>query len=144
MRERIDDIPELAGTFMKDFYMNANLEAKEFSDDAIEVLKRYHWPGNVRELKNFVERMIIMSQDKVIRAEDIPPPFNREIKVKDKFESYLAIKSFKEAKAVFEKAYIEKKLREFKGNISQTAEAIGVERSNLHKKIKAYGLEDFR
>ena len=144
LRERIDDIPELTSTFMANFYMNANLETKEFSDEAIEVLKRYHWPGNVRELKNLVERLIIMSQEKVIRAEDIPSPFNQEVKAKDKFESYLTIDSFKEAKTVFERAYIEKKLRDFKGNISQTAEAIGVERSNLHKKIKAYGLEDFR
>ncbi|MFC1867858.1 sigma-54-dependent transcriptional regulator [Thermodesulfobacteriota bacterium] len=140
LRERLDDIPELAETFMKDIYLEANLEAKEFSDDAIEVLQGYHWPGNVRELKNLVERLVIMSRENVIRANNIPPPFNQEPETKEESKSFLAVDSFKEAKAEFEKAFIAKKLRELNGNISQTAEAIGIERSNLHKKIKVYGL----
>ena len=145
LRERLEDIPELTKRFIEDFYLKANLEPKEFSDEAVEVLMRYHWPGNVRELKNLVERLMIMSQDNIIRAKDIPFPFNQRLEArKEESESYLTIDSYKEARAVFEKAYIERKLREFKGNISQTAEAIGIERSNLHKKIKAYGLEDFR
>ncbi len=144
LRERLDDIPVLAKNFMKDLYTDANLEAREFSDEAIDLLKRYHWPGNVRELKNLVERLIIMSPESVIRARDIPPPFNQEYGANEEHESYLAIETFKEARIHFEKAFIASKLRLFRGNISQTAEAIGVERSNLHKKIKAYGLEDFR
>ncbi|MFC1535448.1 sigma-54-dependent transcriptional regulator [Thermodesulfobacteriota bacterium] len=144
LRERLDDIPALASNFIDDISLNANLEAKEFSNEAIEVLKRYHWPGNVRELKNLVERLIIMVRENVISDKDIPPPFNQEPDVKEEYESYLNIDSFKEARANFEKAFIAKKIREFNGNISQTAEAIGIERSNLHKKIKVYGLEDFR
>ena len=123
--------------------VKANLEPKEISDNALKILKKYHWPGNVRELKNLVERLVIMTQEKVIRATDVPPPINQESASKD-FESLLSGDSYKEAKNRFEKAFIESKLQEFNGNISQTAEAIGVERSNLHKKIKAYGLEDFR
>lgn len=144
LRERIDDIPELARDFMGDMYLAANLEAKEFSEEAIEILKKYHWPGNVRELKNLVERLMIMSRKDVISAEDIPPPFNQRPDSKEEHESFMSVDSFKEARAQFEKAYIANKLAEFKGNISQTAESIGIERSNLHKKIKAYGLEDFR
>jgi two-component system, NtrC family, nitrogen regulation response regulator NtrX len=144
LRERLVDIPDLTKNFMEEFYLNANIEAKEFSDEAIGILMKYHWPGNVRELKNLVERLIIMSQDKIIHPKDIPSPFNAGTKGPDKQETYLEIDSFKAAKMFFEKSYIEKKLREFNGNISQTAEAIGVERSNLHKKIKAYGLESFR
>ena len=68
----------------------------------------------------------------------------KESEMKEGVESYLSSDSYKEAKNKFEKAFIVKKLREFNGNISQTAEAIGIERSNLHKKIKAYGLDDFR
>ncbi len=79
-----------------------------------------------------------------IEAKDIPAPFNQASDTKKEFESSIMHDSFKEAKSSFEKAYIASKLREFNGNISQTAEAIGIERSNLHKKIKAYGLEDFR
>lgn len=144
LRERIDDIPELAKDFMGDMYLTANLEAKEFSDEAIDILKKYHWPGNVRELKNLIERLMIMSRKDVISAKDIPPPFNQRPESKDGHEPFMSMDSFKEARARFEKAYIANKLAEFGGNISQTAESIGIERSNLHKKIKAYGLEDFR
>jgi len=144
LRERIDDIPALVKDFMKSIYLEANLDAKEFSDEAIEVLKKYHWPGNVRELKNLVERLIIMSPNEVIKAEDIPPPFNQEPEALERHESLMTGDSFRDAKAQFEKAFIAKKLKEFKGNISQTAESIGLERSNLHKKIKLYGLEDYK
>ena len=144
LRERIDDIPALVKDFMQSIYLEANLDAKEFSDEAIDVLKKYYWPGNVRELKNLVERLIIMSPNEVIKAEDIPPPFNQEPEALERHESLMTGDSFRDAKAQFEKAFIAKKLKEFKGNISQTAESIGLERSNLHKKIKLYGLEDYK
>ncbi len=144
LRERLDDILPLAEDFMKSIYLDANLEAKEFSDEAIEILEKYHWPGNVRELKNLVERLVIMCPNDVIKADDIPSPFKQETEHPEKDESLMTIESFQEAKTQFEKAFIAKKLKQFKGNISQTAEAIGVERSNLHKKIKSYGLEGFR
>jgi two-component system nitrogen regulation response regulator NtrX len=95
-------------------------------------------------LKNLVERLIIMSPNDVIRAIDIPQPFNQEPGAPEKQELLITEDSFRDARAQFEKAFIAKKLREFKGNISQTAEAIGLERSNLHKKIKMYGLEDYK
>ncbi len=144
LRDRADDIPRLAETFIRDISLNANLDSKEFSDDAMDILMRYHWPGNVRELKNLVERLVIMTPEDVIHVKDIPSPFNRKPKTRDEFESSLMSGSYRVAKSNFEKVYISRKLREFNGNISQTAEAIGIERSNLHKKIKVYGLEDFR
>jgi two-component system nitrogen regulation response regulator NtrX len=144
LRERVEDIPALCGEFQKEAALRTNLDAKVISEEAIELLKKYPWPGNVRELKNLVERLMIMTPDSVIRAGDIPPPFNREADIKDDFGMTLHTSSFKDAKSRFEKAYIAKKLKEYNGNVSQTAEAIGIERSNLHKKIKAYGLEDFR
>jgi len=140
LRERVEDISELVNEFIKEIELNTNLESKQFSDDVIDVLKKYHWPGNVRELKNLVERLVIMTPEKVIHAKDIPPPFNQESDIKDEFESTLMADSYKDAKVQFEMAFIARKLREFNGNISQTAEAIGIERSNLHKKIKAYDL----
>ena len=144
LRERVEDIPELIAVFIKDLSLNTNLGRKEFSSEAIEILQKYHWPGNVRELKNLVERLVIMAPGKIIHAHEIPPPFNKTPDITEEIESYLFPDSYKEAKSGFEKAFIAKKLREFNGNISQTAEAIGIERSNLHKKIKTYGLEDFR
>ena len=144
LRERVEDISELVNEFLDDISLRTNLELKEFSQKAIDLLKKYHWPGNVRELKNLVERLVIMIPEKVIQDKDIPPPFNRPLDLKQASEPSLMAGSFKDAKIEFEKAFIAQKLREFNGNISQTAEAIGIERSNLHKKIKAYGLEGFR
>ncbi len=144
LRERVEDIPELVSEFLDEISFRTNLELKEFSQKAIDLLKRYHWPGNVRELKNLVERLVIMTPEKVIQDKDVPPPFNRAMDVKEAHESSFMDGPFKDAKIKFEKAFIARKLREFNGNISQTAEAIGLERSNLHKKIKAYGLEGFR
>jgi two-component system nitrogen regulation response regulator NtrX len=144
LRERADDIPQLVKEFVGEISVDMTLEPKIFSDEALQVLKRYNWPGNVRELRNLVERLMIMTQGKEIKASDIPSPFQQEISMGEVYASGLSAPSYKEAKGTFEKAYLEMKLKEFNWNVSQTAEAIGIERSNLHKKIKAYGLEDPR
>ena len=144
LRERVEDIPALIDEFQKEFTFNAKIGAKRFSVEAFQILQEYDWPGNVRELKNLVERLMIMIPDEVIHARDIPAPFNRVSGIKGEGKSAFMLGSLKEAKSGFEKAFIKGKLREFEGNISQTAEAIGIERSNLHKKIKAYGLDGFR
>ena len=144
LRERVEDIPELISIFMNQSHLTAGQDKKRFSDEAVDLLKQYNWPGNVRELKNLVENLIIMSNDEVIKLDDIPAPYNQSSARKDEFASFPDTDSYKEARILFEKAFISAKLKKFRGNISQTAEAIGVERSNLHKKIKAYGLEDFR
>jgi two-component system nitrogen regulation response regulator NtrX len=140
LRERVDDIQELVNEFFDEFSLDTKKERKFLSPGALELLKRYTWPGNIRELKNLVERMAIMYTGEVIHAKDIPPPFNTSRVEDGKMESFYSFDSFKEAREVFEKDFITSKLAQFGGNISKTAEAIGVERSNLHKKIKAYGL----
>jgi two-component system nitrogen regulation response regulator NtrX len=144
LRERVEDIPALVDEFLKGFSLTTNIANKEISQEAIQMLQEYDWPGNVRELKNLVERLLIMTPEKVIQAKDIPLPFNRTSDMVGSFDSAFMSGSLREAKGEFEKAFIESKLREFNGNISQTAEAIGIERSNLHKKIKAYGLDGFK
>ncbi len=142
LRERVDDIPALIQEFTEEFSLDANLPSKGFSEEAVDILKRYPWPGNVRELKNLVERLVIMTASEEIGAGDIPPPFNRTREGEDGFEaSFEGFDTYREARAEFEKAFISRKLESFGGNVSQTAEAIGIERSNLHKKIKAYGLD---
>jgi two-component system nitrogen regulation response regulator NtrX len=144
LRERTEDIPALVKEFVKETALNTNMAPKDFSDDAIQALKKYHWPGNIRELRNLVERLAIMIQAKEVRAEDIPAPFSKQADAETALTSTLKAGSFKEAKENFEKAFIASKLQEFKWNVSQTADAIGIERSNLHKKIKAYGLESLK
>jgi len=140
LRERVDDIPELVGEFLDEFSLDTKKEHKFLTPEALELLRKYSWPGNVRELKNLTERMAIMHPDKVIDEEDIPPPFNTSRSLEGKVESFLSFDTLKEARETFERSFIASKLQEFGGNISRTAEAIGMERSNLHKKIKAYGL----
>ncbi len=144
LRERTEDIGELAREFILDFCLHANVEPKELTQDALGILQRYEWPGNVRELKNLIERLMIMTPGRLIQAKDIPVPINRSGDIRECFDASLLFDTLKEAKAEFERAYLEKKLREFEWNISQTAEAIGIERSNLHKKIKAYGLDELK
>jgi two-component system nitrogen regulation response regulator NtrX len=144
LRERSEDIGELAHEFIRDFCLHANVEPKELTQEALGILQRYEWPGNVRELKNLIERLMIMTPGRLIQAKDVPIPFNRSGDVRGGFDAALVYDTLKEAKGEFERAFLEKKLREFDWNISHTAEAIGIERSNLHKKIKAYGLDELK
>jgi len=140
LRERVDDIAELANEFLDEFSLDAKTEQKLLGSDAFDLLKKYSWPGNVRELKNLIERLAIMCPRKMISLEEIPPPYSTLRADERKIESFLSFETLKEARETFEKSFITRKLQQFEGNISKTAEAIGVERSNLHKKIKAYGL----
>jgi len=140
LRERVDDILELTNEFLDEFSLDTKKERKFLTPEGLELLMNYSWPGNVRELKNLTERMAIMYPDRAIGEKDIPPPFNTSRIEESKLESYFSFDSLKEAREMFEKNFIASKLQEFEGNISKTAEAIGMERSNLHKKIKAYGL----
>ncbi len=140
LRDRTDDIPELVDEFLDEFSREIKKERKYLSPDALELLKKYSWPGNVREIKNLMERLAIMCPEKVIETKDIPFPYNTR-KIEDsKFEDFSSFETLKEAREIIEKTFIAGKLEQYGGNISKTAEAIGVERSNLHKKIKAYGL----
>jgi two-component system nitrogen regulation response regulator NtrX len=140
LRERVDDIGELVSEFLDGFSLDTKMEQKQLSPDALEMLQKYNWPGNVRELRNLIERLAIMCPSTMISSKDIPPPYNTSRVDDGKLESFLSSKTLREARETFERSFIARKLNEFDGNISKTAEAIGVERSNLHKKIKAYGL----
>jgi two-component system nitrogen regulation response regulator NtrX len=140
LRERVDDIEELADEFFDGFSRDAKSQRKTLGPDALHLLKKYSWPGNVRELKNLVERLAIMHTGTVISAEDIPPPFNTSQYEAGEGETLFSLETLKEGREIFERQFLSHKLKQFGGNISKTAEAIGVERSNLHKKIKHYGL----
>ncbi|MGV8081566.1 MAG: sigma-54-dependent transcriptional regulator [Syntrophales bacterium] len=142
LRERREDIPLLVARFIRDFSLKEGEAEKTMSDEALEVLMRHEWPGNVRELKNIVERLVIMTPARVIGAADIPPLQKTENGHRPEPPAELPESdSLREARQDFEKQFIVKKLKEFEGNISKTAEAIGLERSNLHRKIKSFGLE---
>jgi two-component system nitrogen regulation response regulator NtrX len=139
LRQRIDDIPELADTFLDEFANQNRSKRKSITAFALDMLCSYSWPGNVRELKNLIERLVIMVDKDEIDVDDIPASYNPLVS-KD-FGSFgpqfLQLDKFKEARKAFEKEFIKVKLIEHKNNITRTAEAIGVGRSYLHKKIKS-------
>jgi two-component system nitrogen regulation response regulator NtrX len=138
LRQRIEDIPVLVETFLNEFAIQNRSKRKTMTPAVLDMLYSYTWPGNVRELKNLVERLAIMVDKDVIDSEDIPASYNPAIR-KDTPSiemQFMQFEKFKEARRVFEKEYIKRKLIENKNNISKTAEAIGVGRSYLHRKIK--------
>ncbi len=139
LRERKDDIPVLVSRFLKEFSNKEGVGEKAISDEAMDILLEHNWPGNVRELKNLIERLVILTKADTISAADIPPFILSNRTVVD--SAFLSLSSYRTAKMEFEKRFISRKLEENEGNISRTAESIGLERSNLHRKIKSYGLE---
>ena len=138
LRHRIDDIPALVDTFLDEFAQQGRSKRKIISQNALEMLSAYSWPGNVRELKNLIERLVIMVDKDKIDVEDIPAAYNpATCQDPGAFgPKFLHVDDFKEARKAFEKEFIRVKLIENRNNITKTAEAIGVGRSYLHKKIK--------
>ena len=138
LRDRKEDIIHLTERFLQDFAAKEGQQPKTLSIGALEKLMAHDWPGNVRELKNIIERLIILTPSNEIRAEDIP-----ELSIKTEPDASFqeapaaAGDSLRDARLDFERQFILKKLEEYDGNISRTAEAIGLERSNLHKKLKS-------
>jgi two-component system nitrogen regulation response regulator NtrX len=96
----------------------------------------YDWPGNVRELRNMVERLVIMAPGDVIEADDLPAP----VRPKAAVSSDTKARSLKEARDSFERAFILAELRAQEWNVTRTAERLGIERSHLYRKIRAYGI----
>jgi len=140
LRERPEDIPVLIEYFLRQMAQESGKKIKMITKEAVRVLKAYEWPGNVRELKNIVERLFIMTIMNEITVHDIPESI-REWEDRNKINQMKVGSHYRRAKIKFEKAYLEKKLKEFEGNISKTARAIGMERSNLHRKMRAYRIE---
>jgi len=139
--EHIEDIPFLVEDFLRQF-QRKGLGKKKFTNEAVNALMCHSWPGNIRELKNFIERVMIMVPGELITEQDIavflgPQNGSSPPIVYNQYNRY----GYKEAKKQFERDYLIVKLRENKGNISQTAEQIGMERSHLHKKLKSLNIE---
>jgi two-component system nitrogen regulation response regulator NtrX len=144
LRERKDDIPLLVSHFLDIFCRREGRELKAMPAEAVAKMKNYDWPGNVRELKNIIERLVIMTPERTITEKLIPGYItgaeSGEIGV-PKLEAFLDINSLREARDEFEKEFIIQKLEENDWNISKTAESIELERSNLQRKIKGYGID---
>jgi two-component system nitrogen regulation response regulator NtrX len=138
LRARGNDIVLLAEHFLRRFSAEAGTPRKRLSAGAATKLKAYHWPGNVRELRNVIERLAILLPNESIEPEDIQlgarvPATALAAEIGPNF-------TLREARDEFEKQYILAKLKELAGNVSRTADALGVERSNLYRKLNAYGI----
>lgn len=144
LRERSDDIPLLVQHFVNLFYRKEGREPKQFLPETLDILKQYHWPGNVRELKNIIERILIMTPGRTITCDDIPDlhgGHNEPDCICPTLDGAFALATLREAREEFEREFIIQKLDENDWNISRTAELIDLERSNLHRKIKTYGID---
>lgn len=144
LRDHKEDLSLLVSYFVSQFYRREGREPKTFLPEALEQLKLHDWPGNVRELKNIIERILIMTSDKVITPADIPAlSSGRNFPESDeeKTGGLFGQGTLREAREEFERDFITQKLEENDWNISRTAETIELERSNLHRKIKSYGID---
>ena len=137
LRERKEDIPLLGRHFLKEFSSQYGRRIREITDEAIEALMRYSWPGNVRELRNVIERIVIMNPTTVrFERKHLPPLVYRD-GTRRVSSGFLTLH---EARAAYERDYILKKLDDNHGNISRTAEVLGLERSHLYRKMKTLGI----
>jgi len=143
LRERRGDAGLLANYFLREFCNEYGKKEKVMSAEAMTAVKDYHWPGNVRELKNLIERLIIMVPSDKIELFDVESSLGPSVSVPTGIvtEGSLSEDSLREAVDQFEKAFILERLRENNWNISRTAEKLGIERSNLHRKLKALGVK---
>jgi two-component system nitrogen regulation response regulator NtrX len=144
LRERREDIALLATHFLDLFSREYGKRQKALRPEAMALLLQYAWPGNVRELRNVIERMVIMVPQESIGFDDLAS----SLRLRGPSEAPAAAGpadtvegSLREARDEFEKAFILRRLRETHWNITRAAERLGIERSNLHRKMKAYGIE---
>ncbi|HEX2123147.1 MAG TPA: sigma-54 dependent transcriptional regulator [Thermoanaerobaculia bacterium] len=135
LRARGNDVVLLADYFLRRFAAESGYAKKKLSAGAAAKLKAYSWPGNVRELRNVIERLAILLEGDTIEPEDVQLGSSRV-----EAPAIAPNLPLKEAREQFEKQYILDRLRECAGNVSRTAESLGVERSNLYRKMDAYGI----
>jgi two-component system nitrogen regulation response regulator NtrX len=134
LRDRKEDIPALVDYFLEYFAAEYGQKPKKITIDGLKMFETYDWPGNIRELRNVIERLVIMTPSDTITPKNL-------IIGESSRSDYFAFNTLREARESFEKDFIMKKLEENNWNISRTAELLDIERSNLHRKIKAYDIK---
>ncbi len=137
LRDRAEDIPLLADYFLQEFTRAYGRKAKELTPESYRLLQEYHWPGNVRELRNLIERIVILNPQVRVDARHIPLNVPKRAIVDRPIDRFGSLQELREA---VEREYILKKLEEANGNVTRTAELLGLERSNLYRKMKTLGI----
>ncbi len=145
LSERREDIPYLVDHFMRQIAAQAGIKMRRMGDDALAVLQAHGWPGNVRQLKNNIERLMILA-----RGDDVDTPITADLlpqeigdvmpRAPNQSDQHIMALPLREARELFEKEYLLAQINRFGGNISRTAEFIGMERSALHRKLKSLGV----
>ncbi|HXL21374.1 MAG TPA: sigma-54 dependent transcriptional regulator [Candidatus Dormibacteraeota bacterium] len=136
LRERLQDIPILARHFLSEYSAAYGKKPRELSETATDVLLRYPWPGNVRELRNLVERLVIICPQARIEPHHLPPELFRGVAEAPQHP----YSTLHEARSAYEREFILRKLQEHRWNMTQTASALGLERSHLYRKMKSLGI----
>ena len=149
LRERREDIPEMVHYFLARFAAERHMATPDMSDEAMAALQAHDWPGNVRQLRNIIERTIILAPGDRVACIDVdllPPETLENQNAMGGSTAAVAIMGspLREARESFEREYLKIQIRRFSGNISRTASFIGMERSALHRKLKALGIGDKR
>jgi two-component system, NtrC family, nitrogen regulation response regulator NtrX len=149
LRERREDIPELANHFVARMAAERRIPTPALSDEAMAALQAHNWPGNVRQLRNIIERTIILAPGDRVSCIDVDLLPNEILDNQGTTGVSTATMSImgsplREARESFEREYLKIQIRRFSGNISRTATFIGMERSALHRKLKALGIGDKR
>ena len=147
LRDHVQDIPALAAWFMEAFSAQSGMPVRSLSGPLLAALEAYHWPGNVRQLKNLVERMMIVSggpagDETVLKVDHLPPEITGaapEKKTAGLGRDMMRV-PLRDARELFERAYLIAQIDRFGGNISKTAQFVGMERSALHRKLKQLGV----
>ena len=143
LEERREDIPELVEHFVEHFNQTQGLNVRKLSDDAAALLQTLPWPGNIRQLKNVIERILILSDGTgPISADEIPSDTQKSVGANDGggMSANWATLPLREAREAFERDYLIMQINRFGGNISKTANFVGMERSALHRKLKSLGV----
>jgi two-component system nitrogen regulation response regulator NtrX len=144
LRERREDIPALAEHFLREIAADQGLKPKTVHPQALDTLMQYQWPGNVRELRNTIERLLIMVPGSTIQSADVASSLGGAGRSGGATTPSVVpdgLTLLKDARAAFEREYIARSLRAHDFNVSKTAEALGLERSHLHRKIKMLGID---
>ncbi len=133
LRERLEDVRPLAEHFLADFCARNNFRPRAIDEDVYPILERYAWPGNARELRNVVERMAILAPGERLTPEAVPADIRHPREEAPR-------SSLQETRDAAEREHVRRALEEAGGNVSSAARALGMERTNLHKRIRALGL----
>jgi len=140
LREREGDIKTLLNHFLSHYAAELSLLPKQFSRDAMNMLVGYAFPGNIRELRNLIERLYILSPNEEIDLPEVKPHLNQVVSTEGDAAIFTETRPFAEAKHMFEERFLESQLRQHAGNISRTANSLGMQQSNLSRKLKELGL----